>query len=212
MPVLEAINLDSTGGVNDATFDLICNARTLKRLRMNYVRDVTDRGMNSLAKLEILEELFISECNVSGESLAQVAKTGLKNLKRLLMNRCPITLAGAKAINSCKSLEHLNVGHLAMDDKGLVILVTGLKNLKHLHINACKNVTGSGFTALKAADDLEILVLQETGVVDQALPLLKGHTKLKMLDLTNTSVTGTAAKALKKFLPDCEIVYQGGKL
>ena len=128
------------------------------------------------------------------------------------MNKCPITLAGAKAINSCKSLEHLNVGHLQMDDKGLVILVTGLKNLKHLHINACRNMTGSGFTALKAADDLEVLILQETGVVDLALPLLKGHAKLKMLDLTNTNVSGTAAKALKKSLPDCEIIYPGGKL
>ena len=212
MPVLEAINLDSTGGITDATFDLICNARTLKRLRMNYVQGVTDNGMNSLAKLEILEELFISECPVTGEALMKVAKTGLKNLKRLLMNKCPITLAGAKAINSCKSLEHLNVGHLAMDDKGLVILVTGLKNLKHLHINACRNMTGSGFTALKAADDLEVLILQETGVVDLALPLLKGHAKLKMLDLTNTNVSGTAAKALKKSLPDCEIIYPGGKL
>lgn len=212
MPVLEAINLDSTGGVNDATFDLICNARTLKRLRMNYVMGVTDKGMNSLAKLEILEELFISECPVTGEALTKVAKTGLKKLKRLLMNKCPITLAGAKAINSCKSLEHLNVGHLAMDDKGLVILVSGLKNLKHLHVNACRNVTGSGFTALKGANDLEVLILQETGIVDQALPLLKNHTKLKMLDLTKTSVSGTAAKALKKSLPDCEIIYEGGRL
>jgi len=206
MPALEGINLDSTGGLNDATFDLICNARTLKRLRMNYAGGITDNGMRALEKLEVLEELMISECPVTGEALMQVAKNGLKHVKKLVMNRCPITLAGAKAINSCKSLEHLNVGFLAMDDKGFVILTQGLRNLKHLHVNDCKNLTGSGFTALKVADDLEILNVHDCGIVDQALPLLKGHKNLKKLDLSNTRVSGAAVQALRKFLPDCEII------
>ena len=211
MPVLEAINLDSTGGITDATFDLICNARTLRRLHMNFVGGITDNGLRALTKLEILEELDIAECPVTGEALAHVTKTGLKNLKRLVMYRCPITLAGAKAINSCKSLEHLNVGSLAMDDKGLVILTQGMKNLKYLHAGACRNVTGSGFTALKTADDLETLSLPDTGIVDQALLLLKGHKKLKLLDLSRTKVTPSAVQNLKKSLPDCEILAGEGQ-
>ena len=210
MPILEEIILDSTPGINDTTFDLICNARTLKRLHMNYVRGISDNGMRSLAKLEILEELHVNECPITGESLTQVAKTGLKNLKKLAINTCPITLAGAKAINLCKSLEHLNVGGLSMDDKGLVIMTQGLTNLKVLHLNGCKNVTGSGFTAFKAATNLELLTLQNTGVVDQAMPLLKGFKKLKKLDMLETRVSGNAVRDLKKSLPDCEILCRDG--
>lgn len=206
MPALEEIRLDSVAGINDSTFDLICNATTLKRLHMNYVGGITDNAMKSLSKLEILEELHVNECPVSCEALATVVKTGLKNLKKLSVNKCPITLAGAKAINSCKSLEHLNVGNMGIDDKGLTILVQGLPKLKVLHINGCKNITGSGFTALKAADDLEILTALETGLVDQALPLLKGHKNLKRLEVGNTKVTDAAIAALKKSLPDCEII------
>lgn len=206
MPVLESIHLDNTGGLNDTTFDLICNARTLKRLYMNYVGGITDNGMRSLSKLEILEELYLNECPVTCEALIHVAKSGLKNLKKLSVHRCPITLAGAKAINLCKSLEYLNVGGIGMDDKGLVILTQGLTNLKILHLNECKNVTGSGFTAIKNASNLEILTLVSTSVVDQALPLLKGHKNLKKLDLSNTKVSAAAVQALKNSLPDCEII------
>ena len=207
MPVLEEINLDNTAGINDITFDLICNASTLKRLHMNYVGGITDNGMRSLSKLEVLEELHANECPITCEMLAQVAKSGLKNLKQLAVNRCPITLAGAKAINMCKSLEHLNVGNLPMDDKGLVILTQGLTKLKVLHLNGCNAITGSGFTAIKAANDLEILTLRETSVVDQGLILLKGHKHLRRLELVNTKVSEVAVQALRKALPDCEIIH-----
>ena len=212
LPALEHIVLNRTLGVNDAAVDLICEAVTLRKLEFNSCNEITDQGLLSLRKLEVIDDLQISRCNVTGVGLGGAVKQqGLKTLKVLHIYGTPITEDGAKAINSIKSLELLAVGELPINDRGLVMLTQGLKNLKHLHVANCKGVTGSGLTAIKAADDLEILSLHGTGLVDQGLVLLKGHKKLKSLDLTNTSCSLAAVQSLKKSLPNCEILYAGQK-
>jgi hypothetical protein len=210
LPLLEELNLDSASGINDAALNLICNAGTLKRISMNYVGGISDKGLKALTKLDVLEELALAESNITGEGLANSTKLGLKNLKKLVLNKCPISEKGAKAINQCKSLEYLNVGSIAMDDAGFRLLTKGLTNLKHLHINNCQNLTGSGFNVLTGSPKLEILYLQQCGIVDKSLPLLKGQKNIIKLDLLRTRVTAPAVVELKKFLPDCEILAAWG--
>ena len=97
-----------------------------------------------------------------------------------------------------------------MDDAGFRLLTKGLTNLKHLHINNCQNLTGSGFNVLTGSPKLEILYLQQCGIVDKSLPLLKGQKNIIKLDLLRTGVTAPAVVELKKFLPDCEILAAWG--
>jgi hypothetical protein len=212
MPVIEEVILNRVGAVNDQSLNLMCEARTLRRLQMGYCSGLSDAAMYPLRNLDVLEELIIAETSVTGEGLSFAAKGGLKNLKKLDMYQCPITLIGAKMINQCKSLEYLVLGNIGMDDKGLQILTKGMSNLRYLRIGACKNVIGSGLTAIRGADDLEFLSLENCSIVDKAMPLLKGFKKLKTLDLQGTNVTAAAAQSLKKDLPDCEIRTSSGVL
>jgi len=210
MPMIEEVILNRVVAVNDQSLITMCEARTLKRLQMGYCSGLSDAAMYPLRNLDVLEELIIAETSVTGEGLGFAAKGGLKNLKKLDMYKCPITLLGAKMINQCKSLEYLVVGNIGMDDKGFQILTNGMTNLTYLRVGACKNVFGSGLTAIKGAQNLETLSLQNCSIVDKALPLIKGFKKLKTLDLVGTNVTVDAAQSLKKELPDCEILTSGG--
>lgn len=210
MPAIEELILNRVGAVNDQSLNTICEAKTLKRLQMGYCSGLSDAAMYALRNLEVLEELIIAETSVTGEGLGFAAKGGLKNLKKLDMYKCPITLPGAKMINQCKSLEYLVIGAIGMDDKGFQILTKGMSDLKYLRVGACRNFVGSGLTAIKGAKNLETLSLQNCSIVDKAMPLLKGFKKLKTLDLVGTNVTVDAAQSLKKELPQCEIITSGG--
>ncbi|MEK6257582.1 MAG: hypothetical protein AABP62_03090 [Planctomycetota bacterium] len=213
MPALEEINLDVTPGLNDVTLDLMCEARTLRRLHLRDCGGITDKGLSAMRKLEVLEELNINRCQITGEGFLNVSKQGgLKSLKLLGISVAPLTDKGAKAINSLRSLEYLDLQQTSqMNDVGLVEIVTGMKQLKYLNIAECKLVTGlKSFAALKAAEDLETLRAFDTSINDTAIALLKGHKKLKLLEIgTTTKCTLKGVQLLKKSLPDCEIRFGG---
>ncbi len=209
MPALEEINLDLTPGLNDQTLDLMCEARTLKRLHLRDCGGISDNGLKALRKLEVLEEINVNRSQLTGEGFLAVSKEGgLKTLKLLGISVAPLTLKGAKAINSLKSLEHLDLQQVAaMNDVGLVEIVGGLKELRYLNIADCVGVTGQkSFPALKTAEDLEILIASKTSIDDKTLDLLKTHKKLKRLDINGTRCTVAGVQKLKKSLPDCEIL------
>jgi hypothetical protein len=212
LPALEEINLDVTGGLNDVTFELMCEARTLKVMWLRDCGGVTDQGLLALRKLEALEELYINRSPVTGFGFGQVTKQGgLKNLRALGVSVAPINDQGARAINTIRSLEWLNLQQVgAMNDLGLVEIVQGMKKLKYLNIAECKNVNGQrAFAALKVAGDLETLQAFGTSVNDAALVLMKGFKKLKLLDINGTNCSLGAVQMLKKALPDCEIRFAG---
>ena len=88
-----------------------------------------------------------------------------------------------------------------------------MRKLKHLNISKCKGIYGQkGFAALKVATDLESIIAYDTSVNDFALTHLKGHKKLKTVNLSlNTGCTLSGVQGLKKALPNCEIFYAGQK-
>lgn len=210
MPVLEEINLDVTQGLNNANLDLMCEARTLKRLHLRDCGGIDDNGLKALLKLEVLEEINVNRSKLTGEGFMGVSKDGgLKTLKYLGISVAPINRKGAAAINSLKSLEHLDLQEVTtMDDAGLVMIVSGLKELRHLNVADCIAVTGlKSFPALKAAEDLETLIASKTSIDDKTLQLLKTHKNLKKIDITGTRCTLAGIQMLKKTLPDCAIQF-----
>ena len=210
MPVLEELNFEVTPGLNDVTLDLICEARTLRRLNFRDCGGITDSGMAALAKLEVLEELNINRSGVTSEGFLAVTKGGgLKNMKLLGVSVTPMTEKGARAINTMKSLEHIDLQMVAgINDLGFTLIVSGMKNLKHININDCGSITGpKAFTALKACDDLEVLHASRSGINDVSLGQLVGHKKLRKLDVFDTKCTQAGVIKLRKLLPECEIRF-----
>lgn len=208
MPAIEEVVLNSVSAVNNESLAMMSDARTMRRLHMNYC-SINDAGLLSLRNLDVIEELIIAETSVTGEGLAFAAKSELQSLKKLSMFKCPITLAGAKVINRCKNLEHLAVGSIGMDDKGFSVLTQGMTKLTYLHVKDCKNFVGSGLKSIKGCANMETLYLRDTGIVDQALPLMKGFRKMRTLELSGTNVTQAAAQNLKAILPECNITITG---
>ncbi len=210
MPVLEELNFEVTPGLNDVTLDLICEARTLRRLNFRDCAGITDSGMAALAKLEVLEELNINRSGVTSEGFLAVTKGGgLKNMKLLGVSVTPMTEKGAKAINTMKSLEHIDLQMVAgINDQGFTLIVSGMKNLKYININDCGSITGpKAFTALKACDELEVLLASRTGINDVSLGQLVGHKKLRTLEVFDTKCTQAGVMKLRKLLPECEIHF-----
>ena len=210
LPVLEELNLEASSGINDLTLDLICDARTIRRLDLRDCGGFTDAGMAALAKLEVLEELNINRSAVTSEGFLPLTKGGgLKHIKLLGISVTPMTDKGSKAINSLKSLEHLDLKMVqGINDTGLSQIVTGMKYLKHINISHCTGITGQkAFAALRGCDGLEVLLANLTGINDASLGHLKSHKQLKMLDVNQTKCTAGGVLILKKALPDCEIHF-----
>lgn len=212
LPHLEGLVLNRVLELNDAALDQICNASTLKMLQINECIGVTDKGLVALAKAPGLEELSMNKCHITGVGFgAAHSKGGLKSLKLLAVSSVPISLPGARAINTLKTLESLDLSYIpGMNDQFFVEFVEGLRNLKSLNIDACKGILGGGFSKMKACSgSLEHLAAQNSGVMDQSLNFLKGHKVLKFMDLSNTTVTSMGVQQFKKLVPGCEILYAG---
>ena len=212
LPALEGLVLNRVLELNDAGLDLICEAHTLKSLQMNECVGLTDKGLVALAKAPGLQELHLNRTVVVGVGLGVAAsKGGLKSLKLLSVSAVPVSLPGARAINSLKTLESLDISFVpGMNDVFFVEFVEGMNHLKHLNIEGAKGVFGQGFAKMKAtANTLETLGAQNTAVVDQALGFLKGHKKLKFIDLSNSSVSPMGILQFKRLVPTCEILYAG---
>lgn len=214
LPALETLVLNQVVELTDPGFDLICEARTLKVLMLNGCTGLTDRGLPSLAKLTALEELWLNKANLNGVGFREaVGKGGLKNLKSLYLSSVPINPSGAKAVNSLKSLETLDISYImGMNDAGVVEFTEGMRNLKWLSIEGSKGVQGAAFSKMKAtAVSLETLNAQNSGLIDQGLTYLKPFRKLTFVDLGNTGVSITGVEQLKRLIPTCTIHYGGMK-
>lgn len=212
LPAIEALVLNRVLELNDPGLDLICEATTLKSLQMNECIGLTDKGLVALAKAPGMEELSLNKANIAGVGIGQaVAKGGLKSLRVLEVSATPLSLPGARAINSLKTLEKLNISHVVgMNDVFFLEFVEGMKNLKELNIEGNKGILGQSFSKMKVtANSLETLNARDSGVMDQGLGFLRTHKKLRFIDLSNTPVTLTGVQQFKKLVPTCEMLYAG---
>ena len=125
--------------MTDVEFLQISNLESLRELKLNGFRGLTDAGLYELAKLNHLERLDLKTFSkdLDDGDLAQIGK--LKNLKWLELEKCGyITDAGMKHISSLKSLEHLSLGLLERISKAGLRHLSELRNMKELTL-ACRN-------------------------------------------------------------------------
>lgn len=108
------------------------------------------------------------------------------------------------ALAQLTNVVNLNLRKTAVTDAGLAHL-KGLKTLQRLHLEKTA-VTDAGLEHLKGLTNLVYLNLYETAVSDAGLQHLKGLSKLGKLFVWKTQVTPAGVEALRKSLPELQVV------
>jgi mono/diheme cytochrome c family protein len=115
-----------------------------------------------------------------------------------------ITDKDMAALPGLKSVVTLNLGQTGITDAGLVYL-KGLKELEELHLEGTQ-ITDAGLVNLRGLTNLTYLNLYGDNVSDAGLQQLTHLAKLRHLYIWQTKVTPAGADALKKQLPQLEII------
>ena len=114
-----------------------------------------------------------------------------------------ISDAGLARIGTA-DLDCLRMINSRVTDKGLSHL-RGLVRLSMLDLTG-NQITDAGLQDLASLERLEYLTLRGTAVTDAGIQRLAGLQKLILLNVQDTHVTAEGAAALRRLLPNCQIV------
>jgi hypothetical protein len=225
---LKALRLSGESGttsVDDDGMKHVAKMKNLKALLLDFLW-ISEVGLEQLAGLDKLEELYLAKTLVGDDALATMSQ--FPRLKKLRISQCQFENEGLAHLAKVTTLEDLDLSeNNSINDAGMPHL-SGLKKLKRL--NLWRTYVGdpgvenlAGLTAMEwlnldnsqISDDclkhlsgmskLSFLHLGSTLVSDSGLPALEGLTSLKDLKVTRTAVTEEGVAALKKKLPNTEI-------
>lgn len=193
-PALENLVI-ADAPITDAIIPHLAPLRQLKELQIQSAPQFTGAGFEKLVSLPIMKALWISN-------------TGFTDV-------------GGKALSAAVSLEQARLDALAITDETLLTLAK-LPNLTVANFTSCAKVTGSGFSAWEKVSSIKELRLGRTGlqtdtlrhlsrftnleildldsipaVTDEALAHLSPLTRLQVISLQNTAITGTGLASLK---------------
>ncbi|XP_010422442.1 PREDICTED: putative F-box/LRR-repeat protein 23 [Camelina sativa] len=135
-------------GTNDLIKYITDRSSNLKSLGLARCMLLTDEGVaKAVSKVPLLEELEVSYCLFTGESLRAIGQS-CPNLKTLKLNRNPEIMFSncglddnAKAIaGSMPELRHLQILGNGLTNKGLKAILDGCPHLEHLDIRECYNI------------------------------------------------------------------------
>jgi hypothetical protein len=172
----------------------------IKFYRRAFDTQITDKGVEFLAKLTNLEDLSLGKChNITDTSLLYLVK--LKSLCRLDISKCEkITDEGLKQLASLRELEYLNLsGCNKITDDGFKHLIH-LEKLRVLSLSRCNKITDLVFQQVASFKELQVLDLsgcnQITATDLSWLALLQ---KLQDLNLSGCNrITDTALNNLAR--------------
>jgi Leucine-rich repeat (LRR) protein len=225
---LKALRLSGESGVTSVDDDgmvHVAKMKNLKALLLDFLW-ISEVGLEQLAGLDKLEELYLAKTLVGDDALAMMSQ--FPRLKKLRLSQCQFENEGLAHLTKVTTLEDLDLSeNNSINDSGMPHLA-GLKKLKRL--NLWRTFVGdpgveklAGLTAMEwlnldnsqISDDslkhlsgmskLSFLHLGSTLVSDAGLPALNGLSSLKALKVTRTAVTEEGVAELKKSLPDTEI-------
>ena len=192
---------------------------------------VTEAGVKELAKLSSLTELTVGR-GVTDAGLKEIAK--LTNLARLDLSGAWITDAGLKELTTLTKLTELDLSYTSVTDTGMKDLAK-LTNLTKLNLSDTK-LTDAGLKDVAKLTNLIELEVRRTGLTDAGLKEIARLSNVTSLDLSFTKatvtgleelaglkslaklvlydmkveVTGAGLKQLRKALPNCEVLWNGG--
>lgn len=161
-PNLTSLQLGDTE-VTDKGLELLSTSRSIRYLKLNVGRCITNDGFKHIGKMTQLVSLDINDpVAVTGECLAHLTKLknlthlymenarltnedlrhlpALINLSSLELSNCQLDDASAAELAKLSSLRNLDIGGSNITDKGLATL-TKLRHLNHLSAKACQKIS-----------------------------------------------------------------------
>ncbi len=178
----EAPNEVIEPSVTDETLAVVKSFPTLKHVRLAEVK-ITDKGMRHIATVPELRELNIERTSITERGLKYLAKC--KHLKKVVLSDMKVSAAGIRSLASgmslANTLQELSLVNCTIDDRTV--------------------------SALDSFPSLTVLRLSDN-VSDKSVKHLIKLTELKELHLNSTSISLNGVAALKKALPNTQVVWK----
>lgn len=196
---IEAITLQDAriGGSCLAT---IAQFPSLRRLGLRGAR-VADDDLRPLAEVKSLEELDLTGTRVTDDGLAPLAALPMLRSLELVSTRVRGVTLGA-----FHGLTKLRLGHSPIEDGSLSFL----DNLGSLTTFAVLGVPlrPKAIERLASLRNLEDLQLWDSGLAEHVLAALRGHPRLRSLNIQGMKLTAASADVLAE-IPSLECVRIG---
>ena len=190
----------SGSSINDEGLRKLCECRSIVQLGLRNCPNITDAGVQAIQELSHLTELFLTDVNITDESVKHFV---VHDLKSLNLSGTRITDASMPAIARHTNLQHLELMSTSISDAGLTHL-SDLKALDALRLNHT-GIGDSGVRHLGSLSLLRGLDLQGTKITDTSLEMLSEMKSLKQLLVGGTNVSDEGVAAFRKRRPDCHL-------
>jgi serine/threonine protein kinase len=226
---LSSVSLTGRKAVGDEQLNVFADCKYINALWLSQT-SVSDRGLACFQQCRDLKSLDISQTKVTGPGLAHFANCRNLEYVSVWFTRIPLkdflpladkpfkhlNFGGNSAFSDewlshfthLENLELLNLRYTDVSNEGLAPL-RQYRNLKYLSLGNTK-VTDAGLDDLQNCTELEDVLLTETNVTDAGVKLFANCKKLKNLELEKTKVTAAGIEELRRSLPQCRIVWDGG--
>lgn len=204
--------------IGDNDLDELVRCTELKRLKCQGFQKVTDKGLQSLVKVEGLQEFSLSYSEITDEGVAALAN--LRNLSQLRLANCKITNKSLAALGNAGQLVMLELNQTECTERGLA----NLSNLEHLEevkflLNQGDGAGYSNLEKLKKLRNLELMPrypvsgIMAAGIArvrtlehlsingsvnDEAIKVISGMSQLKFLALTSKTATEAGFRCIGK--------------
>jgi Leucine-rich repeat (LRR) protein len=190
----------------------------LERLDLSQT-PITDAGLAHLRDLKDLRSLMLGKCHITSEALSSLAgmsrleilaldRTGvttleplrpLTGLKRLSLNKAPITDAGLAPLARFTKLEMLGLGDTSIADDGLAH-VLGLSSLTHLYLYGTM-ISDAGLEQIVGHLRLRHIDLRRTPIGDASVPVLSTYSPSEGVRIDGTQISAAGLAELRKARP-----------
>lgn len=153
----------------------------------------SDESLSSLKRVPTLRRVYLWKTSVTDAGVAHLAD--LPELESLGITGSHITSAALADLKRLSRLASLNLENTDVDDAGLAHLAS-MGQLSHLHLKGCL-VSDAGLKHLQPLESLTYLDLTDTRVTDEGLEFLSSIRSLSRLALDGTDVTDAGLIHLK---------------
>ena len=144
---------------------------TIETLNLQGTK-ITDNSFESLKQFPNLKTLNLAFTHVTRASMANL--TAFPNLEVVNLGHTNANNEVVEMLASIPTIRSVDLNETPVDDDVLAIL-DKFENLERLSIGGVGGVDGGGFRGARRLNRLKALVLNKTGIVDLAIPIISKY-------------------------------------
>jgi Leucine-rich repeat (LRR) protein len=203
---LRALDLSDCNRISDLGLAHIEGLANLNFLKV-WGPQITDRGMDAIAKLKALKVLGLNDTQVTDAGIAKLA--GLRDLNEVHLVRTNIGDFSMQILSEMPAIISLNLRDTKISDEGLRLL-SRLSNLKKLDLSETNapGVTDLSGETLRGLTQLQELNLWSTRFSDEGVRQIAELPNLQWLNLDKTKISDASVAELQR-LPNLQWLHLG---